>query len=35
MKFAWNLKHFQKKDEYPSQIIFENIDAERHRYLNV
>ena len=35
LKFAWNLKHFQKKDEYASQIIFENIDAERRRYLNV
>ena len=32
---AWNLEHFQKKDEYPSLIIFEIIDAERRGYLNV
>ena len=30
-----NLKHFQKKDEYPSLIISEIIDAERRGYLNV
>ena len=35
LKFAWNLEHFQKKDEYPSQIISEIIDAERRGYLNV
>ena len=35
LKCAWNLKHFQKKDEYPSLIIFEIIDAERRGYLNV
>ena len=35
MKFAWNLEHFQKKDEYPSLIISEIIDAERRGYLNV
>ena len=35
MKCAWNLEHFQKKDEYPSLIISENIDAERPGYLNV
>ena len=35
LKCAWNLGHFQKKDEYPSLIIFEIIDAERHGYLNV
>ena len=35
LKCAWNLEHFQKKDEYPSQIIFEIIDAERRGYLNV
>ena len=34
-KFAWNLEHFQKKDEYPSLIISEIIDAERRGYLNV
>ena len=26
---AWNLEHFQKKDEYPSLIISEIIDGER------
>ena len=35
LKCAWNLDHFQKKDEYPSQIISEIIDAERRGYLNV
>ena len=35
LKCAWNLDHFQKKDEYPSLIISEFIDAERHGYLNV
>ena len=34
LKYAWNLQHFQKKDEYPSLIIFEIIDAERRGYLN-
>ena len=34
-KCAWNLEHFQKKDEYPSLIISEIIDAERRGYLNV
>ena len=32
MKF---IEHFQKKDEYPSLIISEIIDAERRGYLNV
>ena len=32
---AWNLEHFQEKDEYPSLIISEMIDAERRGYLNV
>ena len=27
LKYAWNLHHFQKKDEYPSLIISEIIDA--------
>ena len=27
-------EHFQKKDEYPSLIISENIDAEKRGYLN-
>ena len=35
VKSAWNLEHFQKKDEYPSLIISEIIDAERRGYLNV
>ena len=35
VKGAWKLEHFQKKDEYPSLIISEIIDAERRGYLNV
>ena len=35
LKSAWNLEHFQKKDEYPSLIISEIINAERRGYLNV
>ena len=35
LKCAWNVEHFQKKDEYPSLIISEIIDAERRGYLNV
>ena len=35
LKCALNLEHFQKKDEYPSLIISEVIDAERLGYLNV
>ena len=35
LKCAWNLDHFQKKDEYPSLIISEIIDAETRGYLNV
>ena len=35
LKCAWNLEHFQKKDEYRSLIISEIIDAERGGYLNV
>ena len=35
LKCAWNLEHFQKKDENPSVIISEIIDAERRGYLNV
>ena len=31
MKF----EHFHKKDEYPSLIISEIIDAEKRAYLNV
>ena len=29
LKCAWNLEHFQKKDEYSSLNIYEIIDAER------
>ena len=35
LKCARNLQHFQKKDEYPSLIISEIIQAERRGYLNV
>ena len=35
LKCAWNLEDFQKKDEYPSLIISEIIQAERRGYLNV
>ena len=32
---AWNLEHFQKKDEYPSLIISDMMDWERGGYLSV
>ena len=35
LKCTWNLENFPKKDEYPSLIISEIIDAEKHGYLNV
>ena len=35
LKCAGNLEHFEKKDEYPSLIISEVIDAERRGYLTV
>ena len=35
LKWAWNLEHFEKKDEYPSLIISEIMDCERGGYLNV
>ena len=35
LKCAWNLEHFEKKDEYSSLIISEIIDAEIRGYLNV
>ena len=35
LKCAWNLQHFEKKDEYPSLIISEVMDCERGGYLNV
>ena len=34
LKCAWNLEHFQKRDEYPSRIISKIIDAEWRGYLN-
>ena len=34
LECAWNLEHFQKRDEYPSLIISEIIDAESRGYLN-
>ena len=35
LKCAWNLEHFQKKEEYPSLIITEIIASERDVYLTV
>ena len=35
LKCALNLEHFQKKDDYPSLIISEIIDAEKRGYLSV
>ena len=35
LKCAWNLEHFEKKDEYPSLIFSEIMDCERGGYLNV
>ena len=35
LECARNLEHFQKKDEYPSLILSEIIEAERRGYLNV
>ena len=35
LKCDWKLEHFQKKDEIPSLITSEIIEAERHGYLNV
>ena len=35
LECAWNLEHFQKKDEYPSLILSEISEAERRGYLNV
>ena len=35
LKYACNLEHFQKKDEYPRLIISEIMDCERGGYLNV
>ena len=35
LKCALNLKHFEKKDQYPSLVISRIIDSERGGYLNV
>ena len=35
LKYACNLEHFEKKDEYPSLIISEIMDCERGGSLNV
>ena len=35
LKCPWNLEHVPEKNEYPSLIISEIIDAERRGYLNV
>ena len=34
LKCAWNLEHFEKKDEYRSLIISEIMDCETGGYLN-
>ena len=35
LKYALNLKHFEKKDEYPILVISRIINSERGGYLNV
>ena len=35
LKCAWNLEHFEKKEDDPSLIISEINDAKRRGYLNV
>ena len=35
LKYACNLEHFEKKDEYPRLIISEIMACERGGYLNV
>ena len=35
LKYAWNLEHFQEKDQYPSLIISGVIDCEKRGYINV
>ena len=35
LKYAWNLKHSEKKEEYPSLITTEIIASERDVYLSV
>ena len=35
LKYALNLEHFEKKDEYSSLVISKVIDSERGGYLNL
>ena len=35
LKYAFNLEHLERKDEYPSQVISRIIDSEIGGYLNV
>ena len=35
LKYALNLEHFEKKNEYPSLVISKVSDSERGGYLNV
>ena len=35
LKCAWNLEHFEEKEEYPSLIIIEIIASKRDVYLRV
>ena len=35
LKYALNLEHFEKKDEYPIFVISRIINSERGGYLNV
>ena len=35
MKCSWNLEHSEKKEEYPSLIITENIESKRDVYLSI
>ena len=35
LKYALNLEHLEKKDEYPSLVISRIINPERGGYLNV
>ena len=35
LKCPLNLQNFEKKDQYPSQVISKVIDSERGGYLNV
>ena len=35
LKYAWNLEHFEEKEEYPTLIITEIIASETDVYLSV